>query len=86
MLLAQGPGDTGIRRSYQLGVPIDDTTTWHMQYFCYQFPPEVDPPEQDVVPYAEVPLTNEDGRYQLDYVLAQDALVWTAQMPSSSWR
>jgi 5,5'-dehydrodivanillate O-demethylase oxygenase subunit len=78
-LLAQGPGDTGIRRSYQFGVPIDDTTTWHMQYFCYQFPGEVDVPKQDVVPYAEVPLTGEDGQYQLDYVLAQDMVAWYEQ-------
>jgi 5,5'-dehydrodivanillate O-demethylase len=78
-LLAQGPGDTGIRRSYQLGVPIDDTTTWHMQYFCYQFPPEVGVPAQDVVPYTEVPLTDENGAYQLDYVLAQDMVAWYEQ-------
>jgi 5,5'-dehydrodivanillate O-demethylase len=78
-LLAQGPGDTGIRRSYQLGVPIDDTTTWHMQYFCYNFPDEVGVPGQDVVPYAEVPLTAANGQYQLDYVLAQDMVAWYEQ-------
>lgn len=78
-LLAQGPGDTGIRRSYQLGVPIDDTTTWHMQYFCYQFPDEVDVPKQDVVPYAEVPLKDENGKPRLDYVLGQDMIAWYEQ-------
>ena len=28
-----------IRKSYQIGVPLDDTTTWHFQYFYYDFPP-----------------------------------------------
>jgi len=78
-LLAFGPGGVGIRQSYQLGVPIDDTTTWHMQYFCYAFPEEVGVPKQDGVPYAEVPLTDEKGEYTLDYVLAQDMVAWYAQ-------
>jgi len=78
-LLAQGPGDIGIRRSYQLGVPIADTTTWHMQYFCYDFPDELDVPEQDVVPYADVPLRGPDGAYLLDYVLGQDMVAWYQQ-------
>lgn len=78
-LLGFGPGSTGIRQSYQLGVPIDDTTTWHLQYFCYSFPPEVETPGQDVVPYVDVPLTDDKGEYILDYVLAQDMVAWYAQ-------
>jgi 5,5'-dehydrodivanillate O-demethylase len=77
-LLAFGPNQ-GIRRSYQLGVPIDDTTTWHLQYFCYMFPPEVEVPQQGAVGYAEAPLTDEHGEYVLDYVLAQDMVAWYAQ-------
>ncbi|MDB5699524.1 MAG: rieske 2Fe-2S iron-sulfur domain protein [Alphaproteobacteria bacterium] len=80
-MLASGPGDGGIRRHYQIGVPIDDTTTWHFQYFCYVFPPELGVPEQDAVPYAEVPLKDDDGEYILDYVLAQDMVAWTGQGP-----
>ena len=76
-------GDDGpreaIRHSYQIGVPIDDTHTWHLQYFCYVFPDEVDVPRQDRVPYAEVPLKNERGEYILDYVLGQDMVAWYAQ-------
>jgi 5,5'-dehydrodivanillate O-demethylase oxygenase subunit len=68
-----------IRNSYQLGVPVDDTTTWHISYFCYDFPPEVEVPEQDTVPYAEVPLTDEKGNYIFDYVLSQDMVAWYAQ-------
>jgi 5,5'-dehydrodivanillate O-demethylase len=78
-LLAFGPGRQIIRQTYQLGVPIDDTHTWHIQYFCYMFPPELDVPEQDVVPYAEVPLKNEGGEYILDNVLAQDMVAWHGQ-------
>jgi 5,5'-dehydrodivanillate O-demethylase len=79
-LLAFGPqqGDR-IRRTYQIGVPVDDTTTWHLQYFCYVFPPEIEVPAQNSVPYAEVPLKNEKGEYQLDYVLAQDIVAWVEQ-------
>jgi len=80
-ILASGPGDGGIRRHYQFGVPIDDTTTWHFQYFCYMFPPEVGVPEQDAVPFVEVPLKDDSGEYILDYVLAQDMAAWTEQGP-----
>lgn len=68
-----------IRNSYQLGVPVDDTTTWHFQYFCYDFPPEVEVPKQEYVPYAEVPLTDEKGNYYFDYVLSQDMVAWYGQ-------
>jgi 5,5'-dehydrodivanillate O-demethylase len=78
-MLASGPGDGGIRRHYQIGVPIDDTHTWHFQYFCYVFPPEVEVPDQDRVPYMEVPLRDAQGNYQLDYVLAQDMVAWVEQ-------
>ena len=80
-LLAFGPeeGDHRIRRTYQFGVPIDDTHTWHINYFCYVCPPEVEMPAQEFVPYAEVPLKNEKGEYRLDYVLGQDMVAWTEQ-------
>jgi 5,5'-dehydrodivanillate O-demethylase len=75
-----GPsGPSGIRQSYQIGVPIDDTTTWHFQYFCYLFPPEVKVPEQDSVPHVDLPLTDEQGKYIFDYVLSQDMVAWYAQ-------
>jgi 5,5'-dehydrodivanillate O-demethylase len=76
-------GDDGpreaIRHSYQIGVPVDDTHTWHLQYFCYVFPEGVEAPEQDNVPYAEVPLKDENGEHILDYVLGQDMVAWYAQ-------
>jgi 5,5'-dehydrodivanillate O-demethylase len=78
-LLGFGPGSTGLRNSYQLGVPVDDTMTWHMQYFCYDFPPEVGVPQQEGVPYAEVPLKDDNGNYLVDYVLGQDMVAWYEQ-------
>ena len=72
-----------IRNSYQMGVPVDDTTTWHFQYMCYVFPPEVEVPDQEYVPYAEVPLTDAQGNYNFDYVLAQDMVAWYGQGEST---
>lgn len=68
-----------IRQVYQIGVPLDDTTTWHISYHCYNFPPGVDVPKQEVVPHAEVPLKDERGEYILDYVLGQDMVAWYGQ-------
>ncbi len=78
-LLAFGPGRQNIRQTYQIGVPVDDEHTWHLQYFCYDFPPEVGVPEQDSVPYVDVPLTDAGGKYILDNVLSQDMVAWYGQ-------
>jgi 5,5'-dehydrodivanillate O-demethylase len=80
-MLAFGPenGDSRIRRLYQIGVPIDDTHTWHFQYCCYVFPDGVDVPQQDAVPYRELPVCDERGEPILEYVLAQDMVAWYAQ-------
>jgi 5,5'-dehydrodivanillate O-demethylase oxygenase subunit len=79
-LLAFGPYRPGhIRRTYQIGVPIDDEHTWHLQYFCYTFPDEIEVPAQDGVPYTEAPLRDGNGKHVLDYVLAQDMVAWYAQ-------
>lgn len=68
-----------VRQVYQIGVPVDDTTTWHISYHCYVFPPEVEAPRQELISYADVPLKNGKGEYILDYVLAQDMVAWYAQ-------
>jgi 5,5'-dehydrodivanillate O-demethylase oxygenase subunit len=81
-ILAFGPqeGDGRIRRLYQIGVPIDDTHTWHFQYCCYVFPDGVDVPAQDAgIPYRELPIVDEKGELILDYVLAQDMAAWYQQ-------
>jgi len=68
-----------IRQVYQIGVPVDDTTTWHISYHCYVFPPEVAVPKQTVVPFVDIPIKNDKGEYILDYVLGQDMVAWYAQ-------
>jgi 5,5'-dehydrodivanillate O-demethylase len=73
-------GRCGAARSeYQIRVPIDDTHTLHLCYQTYAAPPEIPVPKQEFVPYYEPPTIDEQGRPILDYVLAQDAIVWTAQ-------
>jgi 5,5'-dehydrodivanillate O-demethylase len=73
-------GKAGAPRSdFQFRVPIDDTHTYHISYQCYGAPDGVEVPHQDVIPWYAPPTVDEAGRPILDYVLAQDALVWTAQ-------
>ncbi|MGV6874711.1 Rieske 2Fe-2S domain-containing protein [Pseudochelatococcus sp. B33] len=75
-------GRSGAPRSeYQIRVPIDDTHTYHICYQCYAAPRGVEVPQQDVVPYYVPPQYDENGNAILDYVLAQDAIVWVAQGP-----
>jgi 5,5'-dehydrodivanillate O-demethylase len=69
----------GPRSEYQIRVPIDDQSTYHICYQVYAGPPEVAVPAQDGVPWYEPPTIDENGKPILDYVLAQDALVWAAQ-------
>jgi len=73
-------GKAGAARSeYQVRVPMDDTHTYHICYQVYAAPPGIEAPSQDLVPWYEPPTVDDEGRPILDYVLAQDALVWTAQ-------
>jgi len=65
---------------YQIGVPVDDTTTWHIEYMCFVFPDEIELPKQSAaIPYRELPLQDENGEYILDYVLSQDMVAWYSQ-------
>ena len=73
-------GKAGSPRSeFQIRVPIDDTHTLHICYQVYAAPPGVTAPPQDCVPWYEPPTHDEAGRPILDYVLAQDAIMWVAQ-------
>jgi 5,5'-dehydrodivanillate O-demethylase oxygenase subunit len=75
-------GKVGAPRSeFQIRVPMDDTHTYHICYQVYAAPNGVEAPHQDFVPWYEPPMVDEKGRPILDYVLAQDALVWVAQGP-----
>ncbi|MBV9172245.1 MAG: Rieske 2Fe-2S domain-containing protein [Chloroflexi bacterium] len=75
-------GKTGAPRSeYQIRVPIDDTHTYHICYQVYAAPPGVEAPAQASVPWYEPPLFDAQGAPILDYVLAQDIMMWVAQGP-----
>ena len=64
---------------FQLRVPIDDEHTYHINYSCYAAPPGVEAPRQDVIPYYEVPIWDEDGKPVLDCILNQDFIGWWSQ-------
>ncbi len=69
-----------IRHNLQIRVPVDDT---HTQVFVVYFEPsdtERSPWDQDA-PWQFVALKDKDGRYDLDYVLAQDSMAWETQGP-----
>lgn len=73
-------GSAGDPRSeYQIRVPIDDTHTLHLCYQVYAAPAGIDAPKQEFIPWYEPPTQDESGRPILDYILAQDAIVWVAQ-------
>ncbi len=69
----------GPRSDFQVRVPIDDTSTLHISYQVYSAPQGIEAPKQDVVPYYEPPLFDKNGKPILDYILAQDAIMWWAQ-------
>ena len=69
----------GVRNEIQFRVPIDDTHTWQVHYQCFIAGPDVKVPQQDVIPYYEIPLRNEKGEYILDNVGAQDMTAWSSQ-------
>ncbi len=72
-----GPGQT--RQEFQIGVPIDDTTTWHIYYNGIMPGHGVEVPHQDVVPYLDLPLKDENGEYILDCIMQQDLIAWVSQ-------
>jgi 5,5'-dehydrodivanillate O-demethylase len=67
------------RSEFQIRVPTDDEHTYHICYQVYAAPPGIEAPNQDVIPWYEVPLTDECGKPILDHVLSQDILAWQAQ-------
>jgi 5,5'-dehydrodivanillate O-demethylase len=73
-------GYGGLSLGFQYRVPMDDTHTWHVWYTTY-FMPGADVPKQDVVPYYEVPLTDENGRYMTELIDGGDLMAWTTQGP-----
>ena len=83
-ILAVGNGDAFARRhSYQIRVPMDDTTTLHLWYDAYVPPLDAAVPERLLreIPVYEVPAKNADGDFIVDNVDSQDIMAWVTQGP-----
>jgi 5,5'-dehydrodivanillate O-demethylase oxygenase subunit len=68
------------RPMLQIRIPIDDTTTMHLQYVTKEREPGAQP---RTVPVRRVSLFNEDGKIIADTIPKQDELAWVAQGPIS---
>lgn len=64
---------------FQIRVPVDDTSTWHVWYQTYRPTETGTIPAQDTIPVYEVPLKDEKGRFIRDYVDGQDINAWVTQ-------
>jgi 5,5'-dehydrodivanillate O-demethylase len=63
-------------QEFQIRVPLDDETTWHIVYHIYTPGADVEVPVQDPVPVFEVPVVELP-----EWILQQDLIVWEAQDP-----
>ncbi|MEK7215375.1 MAG: aromatic ring-hydroxylating dioxygenase subunit alpha, partial [Chloroflexota bacterium] len=63
----------------QWRVPVDDTHTRHYTFSVFRHGGAG--PRQERVPVYEIPLLKEDGRYNIDVVIAQDFMAWASQGP-----
>jgi len=68
-----------LRPTFQIRVPVDDTTTMHYWYQVYIPEKGVQVPVQPSVPIYEVPFREENGRYIVDFVDGQDIMCWITQ-------
>jgi 5,5'-dehydrodivanillate O-demethylase len=69
------------RATFQFRVPADDYNTHHISIYSFRAAPGAPVPKQDVVPYRQVPLTDDDGYYILDWTFNQDYMGWVTQGP-----
>jgi len=67
--------------TFQWRVPIDDEHTLHISQYIWHAAPGTTAPKQDVVPFREVALKDEDGRWITDLVFNQDYMAWMTQGP-----
>lgn len=68
--------------TFQLRVPIDDTSTMHYWYHAYVLPEGAEVPEHfktQVPPVYDVPYRDANGDFLLDYIHAQDIMAWITQ-------
>jgi 5,5'-dehydrodivanillate O-demethylase len=71
----------GSGASFQIRVPMDDTTTLHLEYDCFVPPPGVESfqPDPREAPWFNVPFKDAEGNFISDYILSQDLLAWVGQ-------
>ena len=67
--------------TFQWRVPIDDENTLHISLYTWRSAPGSPAPAQDVVPYREVALKDDEGRWVTDLVFNQDYMGWVTQGP-----
>ena len=63
-------------QEFQMRVPLDDVTTWHVVYHIYEPGPDVEVPAQNPVPVFDVPVVDLP-----EWILQQDLSVWEGQGP-----
>jgi 5,5'-dehydrodivanillate O-demethylase len=69
------------RTTTQWRVPIDDEHTLHISLYIFKPAPGVKAPEQPVVAWRQVPLTDPEGFYNVRYTFNQDYMAWITQGP-----
>jgi 5,5'-dehydrodivanillate O-demethylase len=82
--LAVGSRRDGSRvYSFQIRVPVDDTTTMHYWYQAHTVRPGVEIPAHllDGVVQYDVPCADEHGDWAVDMLDAQDVMAWATQGP-----
>jgi len=65
--------------TFQWRVPIDDENTLHISLYTWRSAPGTAAPTQDAVPYREVVLKDDNGRWVTDLVFNQDYMAWVTQ-------
>jgi 5,5'-dehydrodivanillate O-demethylase len=69
------------QNTFQIRVPVDDTTTEHYWYSVEAPDEGVELPPQKTVPVYQVPYREENGAFIVDYVDGQDIMCWITQGP-----
>jgi 5,5'-dehydrodivanillate O-demethylase len=76
-------GDMHLQQ-FQVRVPMDDVTTWHVWYSVYtvsEQTAELLPTLQHRGEFFRVPVFDDDGRFLVDNIDGQDMMVWATQGP-----
>jgi 5,5'-dehydrodivanillate O-demethylase len=69
------------RYELQIRVPVDDTHTLHFWYQSIKPQEEIDFETQRRIPYFEMPIIGDGGKYYLETINGQDIMAWVTQGP-----